>query len=166
MLIPPTTRLLPEVILRKAVVEDLPALTALLADDEVSASRGDTDRPEDRDAYARAFAEIDGDPNHLLVVLEEDGRVVGTMQLTRLPGLPRVGATRLQIEGVRVASTERARGLGTAMLRWAIERAPEFGASLVQLTSDAARADAHRFYERLGFTASHVGFKLAVGAGG
>lgn len=91
--------------------------------------------------------------------------MVGTMQLTRLPGLPRVGATRLQIEGVRVASTERARGLGTAMLRWAIERAPELGASLVQLTSDAARTDAHRFSEHLGFTASHVGFKLAVGAG-
>jgi GNAT superfamily N-acetyltransferase len=150
------------VILREAVAADVPALMALLADDGLSAGRGDTNRPEDRGAYDRAFAAIDADPNHLLIVLEESERVIGTMQLTLLPGLSRVGASRLQIEGVRVAGADRSRGLGTAMLRWALEHAPAFGADLVQLTSDAGRPDAHRFYERLGFVPSHVGFKHAV----
>ena len=84
------------------------------------------------------------------------------MQLTVIPGLARVGASPLQIEAVRVRSDLRGQGIGATMIRWAVEQAPALGTTLVQLTSDAARTDAHRFYERLGFAASHVGFKRSV----
>ncbi len=121
----------------------------------------DSIAPERRDAYEHAFEAIDADPAQTLVAVEASGgEVVGTMQLTLIPGLARGGATRMQIEAVRVAESARSLGLGTAMMRWAIERARASGAALVQLTSDARRADAHRFYERLGFEASHVGYKL------
>ena len=143
--------------------QDLSAIVGLLADDALSVSRGDADRPEDRPAYERAFAAIDADPaQQLLVATSLLGDVLATMQLTVIPGLARVGSSRLQIEAVRVRSDQRSRGIGGAMIRWAVHKAPSFGAHLVQLTSDAARVDAHRFYERLGFTASHVGFKHAV----
>jgi len=148
--------------LRTAVAEDLDPILELLADDPISASRGDTANPGDRLAYERAFTAISADPAHQLLVATIDSEVVGTMQLTVIPGLARVGASRLQIEAVRVRSNKRNLGLGAAMIRWAVDQAPELGCTLVQLTSDAARVDAHRFYERLGFTASHVGFKLSV----
>lgn len=152
-------------ILRRAVPKDLSAIIGLLADDSISASRGDAGRPEDRPAYERAFAAIDADATQqLLVATAPHGEVLATMQLTVIPGLARVGASRLQIEAVRVRSDHRSRGIGGAMIRWAVENAPALGAQLVQLTSDAARVDAHRFYERLGFTASHIGFKYAVPA--
>ena len=149
--------------LRRATRNDLPAILGLLADDPISASRGDADRAEDRPAYERAFAAIDKDPaQQLLVATSTEGEVIGTMQLTVIPGLARVGSSRLQIEAVRVRADHRSRGIGGAMIRWAVDNAPSYGAQLVQLTSDAARVDAHRFYERLGFTASHVGFKYPV----
>lgn len=152
--------LAPDVRLRRATADDLDAILALLADDPVSATRGDRNRPEDRPAYQRAFAAIDRDPAQLLLVAESEADgVIGTMQLTVIPGLARRGAQRLQIEAVRVRSDRRSGGIGGRMIRWAMDAAPAAGAALVQLTSDAARADAHRFYERLGFTASHVGFK-------
>jgi GNAT superfamily N-acetyltransferase len=91
-----------------------------------------------------------------------EGRVVGTLQLTVIPGLSRKGSTRSLIEGVRIHSDERGSGLGTLFIEWAIEESRRQGCQLVELTSDATRTDAHRFYERLGFTASHVGFKLAL----
>jgi GNAT superfamily N-acetyltransferase len=148
--------------MRRATLDDVDTILELLADDAVSAGRGDRNRPEDRPAYERAFAAIDRDPAQLLLVAEStaDG-VVGTMQLTLIPGMARRGAMRLQVEAVRVRSTRRSAGIGGRMIRWAMDVAPGMGAALVQLTSDAARADAHRFYERLGFTASHVGFKYA-----
>ena len=153
------------VVLRRAAHEDLPALLQLLADDPVSASRGDTDRAEDRPAYERAFVAIDSDPaQQLLVATSLQGEVLATMQLTVIPGLARVGSSRLQIEAVRVRSDQTSRGIGGAMIRWAVDNAESYGAQLVQLTSDAARTDAHRFYEPLGFEASHVGFKCAVPA--
>lgn len=149
--------------LRRATAEDLSAILVLLADDPVSAARGDTDRAEDRPHYERAFAAIEASPEQeLLVATTLEGKILGTMQLTVIPGLARVGASRLQIEAVRVRADQRSRGIGGAMIRWAMDRAPALGAQLVQLTSDASRVDAHRFYERLGFTASHVGFKYAV----
>jgi len=152
-------------ILRRATRKDLTAILELLADDPVSASRGDTGRSEDRPAYEQAFAAIDADSTQqLLVATSLQGEVLATMQLTVIPGLARVGSSRLQIEAVRVRSDQRSRGIGGAMIRWAVDNAPTFGAQLIQLTSDAARVDAHRFYERLGFTASHVGFKYAVPA--
>ncbi len=152
--------LAPGLRLRRATLDDLDAILALLADDPVSAGRGDRNRSEDVPAYERAFAAIDRDPAQLLLVAESAGDgVVGTMQLTLIPGLARRGATRLQIEAVRVRSDRRSGGIGRRMIQWAKDVAPGAGAALVQLTSDAARIDAHRFYERLGFSASHVGFK-------
>lgn len=151
------------VVLREATRADLSTILELLADDPISVARGDTGRAEDRPAYERAFDAISADSaQQLLVAMTPEGEIVATMQLTVIPGLARVGASRLQIEAVRVRADQRNRGIGGAMIRWAVECAPEFGAQLVQLTSDAARVDAHRFYERLGFTASHVGFKYAV----
>ena len=146
--------------LRRAQRGDLAALVALIAADSLRAAE-ETPGPEGSESYERAFDAIDADAAQTLTVLETaDGRLVGTMQLTVIPGLARRGATRMQIEAVRVSEELRGLGLGSAMIEWAIGRAREDGVSLVQLTSDARRADAHRFYERLGFAASHVGFKL------
>ncbi|MDR6905141.1 GNAT superfamily N-acetyltransferase [Agromyces sp. 3263] len=146
--------------LRRARRDDLPALIGLLAADALRAN-DDSTSPERRGAYEAAFDAIDGDPAQALVTVEDAaGEVVGTMQLTLIPGLARGGATRMQVEAVRVADSVRGQGLGSAMMRWAIEDARARGAALVQLTSDARREDAHRFYDRLGFAASHVGFKL------
>lgn len=147
---------------RRARRGDLAALVALIAADSLRAAEETAD-PEGSEPYERAFEAIDADAAQTLVVLETaDGRVVGTMQLTVIPGLARRGSTRMQIEAVRVSEELRGLGLGSAMIEWAIGRAREDGVSLVQLTSDARRVDAHRFYERLGFAASHVGFKLFV----
>ena len=147
-------------ILRRAVRDDLEALVALIAADALRAN-DDRSAPEHLARYERAFAAIDADPAQTLVAVEaSDGELVGTMQLTLLPGLSRGGATRMQVEAVRIAEGRRGLGLGSAMLEWAIGEARSRGAALVQLTSDARRADARRFYERLGFAASHVGFKL------
>jgi GNAT superfamily N-acetyltransferase len=148
--------------LRRARPGDLRAIIGLLSDDAISAARGDSGSEADWPAYERAFAAIEADSAQQLLVATLDDVVVGTMQLTVIPGLARVGASRLQIEAVRVRADRRNLGIGAAMIRWAVDQAPSLGAALVQLTSDAARVDAHRFYERLGFTASHVGFKLAV----
>ncbi|WP_324613482.1 GNAT family N-acetyltransferase [Agromyces kandeliae] len=146
-------------VLRRAGRHDVDALVALLAADALRAAEfGSTS--EERAGYVAAFEAIDADAAQLLVAVDgPDGDVVATMQLTFIPGLSRGGATRMQIEAVRVADSVRGRGLGSAMIAWAVDHARERGARLVQLTSDARRDDAHRFYERLGFTASHVGFK-------
>ncbi|MCU0116270.1 GNAT family N-acetyltransferase [Curtobacterium poinsettiae] len=153
-----------EVTLRNATEADLDALMALLSDDPISAARGDVAAPEDRPQYADALRSIvDDTANALLVAEDTDGRLVGTLQLTRIPGMARRGATRLLVEAVRVSSALRSGGIGSALMRWVTDvAAPELGTPLVQLTSDAARTDAHRFYERLGFTGSHVGFKYRV----
>ncbi|MBF4603476.1 GNAT family N-acetyltransferase [Curtobacterium sp. VKM Ac-2884] len=152
------------VVVRNAADGDLDALMALLSDDPISAARGDVAAPEDRPQYAAALRSITEDPtNALLVAEDESGRLVGTLQLTRIPGMARRGSTRLLVEAVRVSSALRSGGIGSALMRWVTDvAAPDLGTPLVQLTSDAARTDAHRFYERLGFTASHVGFKCRV----
>jgi GNAT superfamily N-acetyltransferase len=142
--------------IRKARAEDVPAIVAMLADDPLGAAR---ERPGDP-RYAAAFAELDADPRQLLAVAEAGGEVIGTLQLTFIPGLSRRGATRALIEAVRVRSDQRGGGLGQRLVEWAIEQAKQRGCALVQLTTDASRTDAHRFYARLGFTASHVGMKL------
>ena len=150
-------------LLRRATTEDADAVIALLADDPISAARGDQAAAEDRPAYTAALAEILADPSNDLLVVELDGALVGTLQLTLIPGMARRGAKRLLVEAVRVRSDLRSAGIGSAAMRWVGEAAaPALGAALVQLTSDAARTDAHRFYERLGYAASHVGFKLRV----
>ncbi|KQV20618.1 MULTISPECIES: GNAT family N-acetyltransferase [unclassified Kitasatospora] len=143
--------------IRPAEATDLPAIVAMLADDPLGATR---ESPDDLTPYQDAFARIDADPHQHLVVAESAGRTVGTLQLTVIPGLSRRGATRTLIEAVRIDASARGTGLGTVLIEWAIEQSRTLGAELVQLTSDATRTDAHRFYERLGFTGSHLGFKL------
>jgi GNAT superfamily N-acetyltransferase len=145
--------------IRTAVAEDVPAIVALLADDPLGAQR---ESPDDLTPYLTALERLSADPNQRLVVAVREGRVVGTLQLTIIPGLSRRGATRSIIEGVRIHAEERGGGLGSRLIEWAIDESREAGCQLVQLTSDKSRTDAHRFYERLGFTASHTGFKLQL----
>ncbi|MEW2396539.1 GNAT family N-acetyltransferase [Streptomyces sp. NPDC046862] len=145
--------------IRPAVTADVPVIVAMLADDPLGAQR---ESPDDLTPYLVALERISADPNQHLVVAVREGRVVGTLQLTIIPGLSRKGATRSVIEGVRVHSDERGSGLGTKLIHWAIDESRRQNCQLVQLTSDATRTEAHRFYERLGFEASHVGFKLPL----
>ncbi|MFE7789218.1 GNAT family N-acetyltransferase [Streptomyces sp. NPDC057460] len=145
--------------IRPAAITDIPAVVAMLADDPLGAHR---ESPDDLAPYRAAFQRLAHDPNQHLVVAVRDGAVVGTLQLTVIPGLSRRGSTRSIIEGVRVHADERGSGLGTRLIQWAVDESRRQDCQLVQLTSDATRTDAHRFYERLGFIASHVGFKLAL----
>ncbi|MEU2772673.1 GNAT family N-acetyltransferase [Streptomyces sp. NPDC007162] len=145
--------------IRAAIADDIPAVVGMLADDPLGATR---ESPDDLAPYLSALDRLSADPNQQLVVAVREGRVVGTLQLTIIPGLSRRGATRSIIEGVRVHADERGSGLGTRFIEWAIDESRRQGCRLVQLTSDCTRTDAHRFYERLGFTASHVGFKLEI----
>ena len=146
------------VIFRDARRQDVPEIVALLADDVLGAGReGDLD-----DTYWTAFEQVEADPRNRLIVAEDSGRVAGTLQLTLIPGLSRHGMLRAQIEGVRVAADYRSRGIGREMIQWAVTEARRAGCGMVQLTSDKRRADAIRFYESLGFTATHEGFKLAL----
>ena len=144
---------------RRATRDDVAAIVALLADDPLGAQREDA---SDLTAYVSAFDRIDADPAHELVVLDDGGTVAGCLQLTLLPGLSRQGATRAQVEAVRVATTHRGQRLGELLVTWAVDEARRRGAAVVQVTTDASRTDAHRFYERLGFVASHVGMKLPL----
>ncbi|MFF0789888.1 GNAT family N-acetyltransferase [Streptomyces spiralis] len=145
--------------IRTAVTDDVPAIVAMLADDPLGAQR---ESPDDLAPYLAALERLSADPNQHLVVAAREGRVVGTLQLTVIPGLSRRGATRSIIEAVRIHAAERGSGLGTQLIEWAIAESRSQGCQLVQLTSDRTRTDAHRFYERLGFEASHIGFKLLL----
>lgn len=150
------------VVLRQARREDVPALVALIAADQLGESRDGVRSDADLAAYEAAFQAIDADAGEILLVADVDAAVVGTLQLSFLPGLARGGAMRAQIEAVRVRADLRGRGLGHAMLGWAVAEARERGCGLVQLTSDKSRPDAHRLYRRLGFVDSHEGFKLRL----
>jgi GNAT superfamily N-acetyltransferase len=145
--------------IRAATADDVAAIVAMLADDPLGAQR---ESPDDLTPYLTALERLASDPNQRLVVAVRDDRVVGTLQLTIVPGLSRRGATRSIIESVRIHADERGSGLGTQLIEWAIDESRRQDCQLVQLTSDNTRTDAHRFYERLGFTASHVGFKLQL----
>jgi GNAT superfamily N-acetyltransferase len=145
--------------IRRARRQDVAAIVRLLADDVLGAGRetaGDS-------AYEAAFDEIDADPHQYLAVINvAQGEIVGTFQLTLIPGLARGGSKRLQIEAVRLASSTRGGGLGAAMFAWAHDYGRQHGCALAQLTTDKERTDAHRFYERLGYTATHEGYKLPL----
>ncbi|WP_426004608.1 GNAT family N-acetyltransferase [Paenarthrobacter sp. NyZ202] len=145
--------------LRRAARADLPQILQLLADDQLGAGRESADELA---PYEAAFDAIDADPAHLLVVGELGGEVVATCQLSFIPDLSRKGSWRAQIEAVRVSSGLRGHGAGALMIQWAIDQARERGCALVQLTTDKSRVGAHRFYERLGFVASHEGMKLTL----
>lgn len=149
----------PTVSFRPATRDDLPDIVRMLANDQLGAIREDV---RDLPIYEAAFAAIASDPNQLLVVGELDGRVVATMQLTFIPGLSHRGSWRAQLEAVRVDESVRGRGIGESMVEWACTQARERGCRIVQLTTNRVREDAHRFYERFGFVASHVGMKLTL----
>ena len=150
------------VVLRRARVSDVPAIVGLLAADQLGATRDGVGCAEDLAAYQAAFEAIDRDPAHLLIVAQAGHDIVATMQLSFLPGLARRGALRAQIEAVRVDEAYRNRGLGAALFTWAINESRRRQCALVQLTTDKSRTSAHRFYERLGFAATHEGMKLLL----
>ena len=147
--------------IRRAERADLPAIIRLLADDMLGRSRETVSDPPAK-KYLDAFDAIDRDSNQLLAVMVDGSEVVATLQLTFLPGLARRGALRGQIESVRVASTRRGEGLGERLFDWAIAECRRRGCSVVQLTAYRSRSDAHRFYDRLGFEPSHIGYKLRL----
>jgi len=153
------------VVLRRAQALDIPAIVDLIAADQLGATRDGVRTAADLAAYQQAFRAIDQDPAHILLVAESEGGIVATMQLSFIPGLARRGALRAQIEAVRVDEAYRSQGLGAAILAWAIDEARQRGCAVIQLTTDKSRTRAHRFYERLGFVASHEGMKLALPAG-
>ncbi|MBT2622534.1 GNAT family N-acetyltransferase [Chryseobacterium sp. ISL-6] len=148
--------------LRKATLTDLMTIIEMLADDILGQSREEVSVPLD-ERYVSAFKAIDQDPNQDLVVLVNDhDEVLGTLQLTYLQYLNHKGSKRALIESVRIHSSQRGKGLGQKMFQLAIERAKEKGATILQLASDKKRVEALRFYEKLGFTASHEGFKMKI----
>ncbi len=147
--------------IRLATAADLERIIELLADDPLGATREVVSDPMDA-AYTRAFEDIHAQAGNCVIVAEHRGAVVGCLQLTMVPGLSRRGAKRAFIEGVRVAVDHRRGGVGQLLFENAIERARAASCALVQLTTDVTRKDAHRFYERLGFQPTHVGYKLAL----
>ena len=148
-------------VLRDAKRGEVAAIVKMLADDELGRTREEIGDPLPA-PYYEAYEEIGRDPNNRLLVAEVRGEIVGTLQLTFIRGLSRKAARRAQIEAVRVAGPHRGTGLGEQMIRAAIEIARNAGCSIVQLTTDKRRTDAHRFYERLGFVASHEGMKFSL----
>jgi len=146
---------------RDATEADLKALIELLADDPLGATREDPRWPPNP-RYVEALAAISVDPGNRLITVWREGTLVGTLQLTFIPYLNRLGSRRCLIEAVRVAPAFRGQGLGAEMFRWAIDQARQAGCAMVQLTSDKTRVGAQRFYERLGFVPSHVGYKLQL----
>lgn len=151
-------------IFRSAAHTDIPAVVRLLADDQLGQQRERYEEPLPVNYY-KAFALIERDPNNELIVVELDGRIIGTMQLTFIPSLSFQGSMRMQIEAVRIDRRYRGHGLGQKMVQWAIKRAREANCRFVQLTTNKTRKAAHHFYERLGFVASHEGMKLDLEAG-
>ncbi|WP_394941601.1 GNAT family N-acetyltransferase [Psychromicrobium sp. YIM B11713] len=145
-----------DVSFRRAEAADLPGILQLLVADQIGAARDGGELAP----YQRAFEVIDADPAQLLVAGVQGEEVLATFQLSFIPGLARRGSLRAQIEAVRVAESLRGSGVGSQMIRWAIAEARQRGCSLVQLTTDKRRQDALRFYQRLGFEASHQGMKL------
>ncbi|MDQ4122521.1 MAG: GNAT family N-acetyltransferase [Acidobacteriota bacterium] len=144
---------------RRATLNDLPKIVEMLADDFLGAQRERFQIPLPED-YVRAFEEIDADENNDLIVVEQNGEIVGTLQLTFIPSISFQGGRRAQIESVRVAANKRGQGIGRKMFEWAIRRAQRKNCRMIQLSTSNDRADAQRFYESLSFKASHVGMKL------
>ena len=149
---------------RDATITDIPVIIGL---SHAGDARGKDTPPLDPATlsdprYRAAFDEITADPKHRLIVAEKNGEVVGTIQLSFIPGMPNFGMKRGLLENVHIRSDHRGSGLGTEMVTWAIERCREAGCGVVQLTSNKLRLDAHRFYEKLGFAKTHEGFKLRL----
>lgn len=150
-----------DLVFRRATAADVPAVIAMLADDMLGASREATG-PGSLPQYLSAFREVDADANQFLLVVEDGTRIVGTLQLTFIAGLSRGGQKRGLIEAVRVASERRGEKIGEAMIAWALEKCRCENCGIVQLTTDKSRTGAHRFYDRLGFRPSHIGYKMEL----
>ena len=150
---------MPDLTMRPARRDEVLQIVALLAEDPLGAAREDLSEPLSQ-AYYKAFDAMATSPDNEMLVAEVDGKIVGCLQLTFIPGLSRLGALRGQIESVRVGAEARGSGYGRRMFEWAIARCREKGCKTVQLTTDKSRSDAHRFYGSLGFVASHEGMKL------
>ncbi|MHC8515850.1 N-acetyltransferase family protein [Sporosarcina sp. ITBMC105] len=150
-----------EVEFRLAIEQDLERIVEMLADDKLGATREQFELPLP-DVYREAFRAIEADPNIELVVACLGNNVIGVQQITFTPHLTRQGGWRATIEGVRTYSSVRGKGMGTELIKWAIQRAKDRGCHLIQLTTDKERKDAIRFYERLGFQASHEGMKMTL----
>ncbi|MEO9805229.1 MAG: GNAT family N-acetyltransferase [Reichenbachiella sp.] len=144
---------------RKAVREDVPAIIEMIVDDDLGKLRENPQDPLPKEYY-RAFESIDSNEDQELIVVEQEGKIIGTMQLTFLQYLTYQGGIRAQIEAVRIHRSQRGKGLGETFLQWAIDHAKERGVHLIQLTTDKKRPEALKFYEKLGFKASHEGMKL------
>ena len=144
--------------IREARAEDLEAIVRVHEEDALG-SHGDAWLPETRPAYEAAFRAIVASADNALYVAEQEGRVVGTFQLTFIPNLTGRGALRVKVESVKVAARLRSQGIGAAMMAFAEDVARGRGAAMLELSSNKARKDAHRFYERIGFDRSHEGFK-------
>ena len=144
---------------RQASREDLPEIVRMLADDFLGATRERYENPLP-ESYVKAFEEIEADKNNELIVAESDGEIVGTLQITFTPSISFQGGKRATVESVRVDDKYRGKGIGKQLMRWAIERAKKENCFAIQLTTNAERAGAHRFYEDLGFKGSHLGMKL------
>lgn len=148
-------------VIREAVAGDLPALIAIFAADALG-GHGDTTDPQAYGDYLAAFEAIDASANDCLYVAELDGEIVGTFQTTLCRSLSGRGAASMIVEAVQTHPDYRSRGIGKVMIETAIEAAKTQDCRLIQLSSNAVRKDAHRFYQRLGFTPSHIGFKLKL----
>ncbi|HEX8638478.1 MAG TPA: GNAT family N-acetyltransferase [Pyrinomonadaceae bacterium] len=144
---------------RPATREDLPEIVRMLADDFLGATRERYENPLP-ESYVKAFEEIEGDKNNELIVAKMDGEIVGTLQITFTPSISFQGGKRATVESVRVDGKHRGKGIGKELMLWAIERAKRENCIAIQLTTNADRKDAHRFYENLGFKGSHLGMKL------
>ena len=148
------------VTIRRARREDVDSIIAMLADDRLGGARERLDDPLPQ-AYFDAFERVARDANIRLVVAEDgEVAVVGCLQLCILPGLSSQGASRGLLEDVRVASHCRSRGIGEQLVQWAVAEARANGCKLVELLTHHTRVDAQRFYERLGFSRSHIGMTI------
>jgi GNAT superfamily N-acetyltransferase len=143
--------------IRTANRDDLHAIVELLRRDSITAA---PEEPGLSVAQIEAFDAIAAHPDNEVIVATLGGEVIATLQLTFIPGLTFQGAWRAQVEGVRVRHDLRSRGIGAQLMEWAVWRARERDCRMMQLTSNSRRVEARRFYERLGFTASHTGMKL------
>jgi GNAT superfamily N-acetyltransferase len=152
---------MPNLTFRRATETDVPAIVRMLADDRLGASR-EALGAESLPRYLNAFRVIDADANQFLLVVDDGKEIVGTLQLTFIAGLARGGLKRGLVEAVRVASDRRGEKIGEAMIAWAVEKCRQEQCGIVQLTTDKSRTDAHRFYDRLGFEPSHIGYKMML----
>ena len=150
-----------EITFRLAERGDIPSIVRMLADDDLGSQRERYENPLP-ESYYTAFEKINNDPNHELIVAELNEEVIGTLHLMFLPSITFRGGLRAQVESVRVDRKYQNQGIGTEMMHWTIERAKSRAAHVLQLTTHNSRSDAHRFYERFGFNASHTGMKLTL----